>query len=425
MDQEQEKAIKQELIYQLRSGFAPTRGFQYFATGINDAAKCDLAGLDHAQKGNGAVRVVIAHFGTGKTLHINLSRSFATGKKFVTSVIRFDEQIKLSYGIAKNEEQSPLWQAIVNDLRPTLPVILENFYENLKPEDGDILKAAEEKLEALTMTGSKDFKLVIKKYVQARIQGGAAGEETMRHCIDWLKGAYRRRDVARKDLGNDLENIIKCGNWYQIIQCFSKFVTLAGYNGLAVYMDEASALYDIELSSSRQANYAVILSLLNDNIPYLYVMLAGRAELITNRRRGMFSNEALEMRLKPNPHEEELAVRDYNQPLIVLKPLTPAEDFILLRRIKQLYEEAFDVQLPVTEENLKALLEEFLNQPGGERMLVPRELIRGFLFILVSMHNNPDTPFSHYCKEAVAEGKKKLTEVNPVAGNEIKPIIEL
>ena len=419
---EQTQIIKQELIYQLRAGFAPTRGFQYFATGINDAARCDLAGLAHAQNGNGAVRVVIARFGTGKTLHINLSRSFATEKKFVTSVIRFDEQIKLSYGIAKNEEQSPLWQAIINDLRPTLPVILENFYANLKPEDGDILKAAEEKLEELTMTGSRDFKLVIKKYVQAKTQGGAAGEATMSHCIDWLRGAYRRRDTARAHLGTDLENIIKNVNWYQIIQCFSKFVTLAGYSGLAVYMDETSALYDIELTYTRQANYAVILSLLNDNIPYLYVMLAGKEDLITNRRRGMFSNEALKMRLEPNPHEENLAVRDYNQPLIILKPLTPAEDFVLLKRIKQLCEEAFDVQLSVTEENLKALLEEFLNQPGGESMLVPRELIRGFLFILTSMHNNPDTPFSHFCKEAVVEGKKKVTEVRPVVDNEFDDI---
>ncbi|MBR6002042.1 MAG: DUF2791 family P-loop domain-containing protein, partial [Bacteroidales bacterium] len=69
--------------------------------------------------------------------------------------------------------------------------------------------------------------------------------------IRWLSGAYRRREDARRDLGQDVEEIMTDGNWYNILKCFSRFVCLCGFSGLAIYLDEAINLYKIDSPALR------------------------------------------------------------------------------------------------------------------------------------------------------------------------------
>lgn len=83
------------------------------------------------------------------------------------------------------------------------------------------------------------------------------------------------------------------------------FVTKAGYNGLLVGLDEMVVLsHRLPNSRARQANYEALLTILNDCVQGvakgLGFLFAGTDECLEDKRRGLFSYEALRSRLAEN-----------------------------------------------------------------------------------------------------------------------------
>ncbi|RYG28148.1 MAG: biotin carboxylase, partial [Chitinophagaceae bacterium] len=144
-------------------------------------------------------------------------------------------------------------------------------------------------------------------------------------------------------------------------------------------------------SVMREKNYEKILSIYNDcfqgKITNLFLNFAGTRETLENERRGLFSYQALKSRLQSNKFETS-EIRDFAQPVIRLYPLNHNEIFVLLKKLKAVFDLHYKTAIDVCNEDIQNFMEEMFNKPGASEFLTPREVIRDFLNILNLLRQN-------------------------------------
>jgi hypothetical protein len=230
--------------------------------------------------------------------------------------------------------------------------------------------------------------MVVMKYYEGYITGD---ENLRRNALKWLKGEYRNKTEARQDLG--VREIINDSNFYDMLKNFCKLFVNMGYSGFMINLDEAINLYKISTSTMREKNYEKILTIYNDcfqgKVSNLFFNFAGTKEFLENQRRGLFSYDALKTRLVTNKFETS-AIRDFEQPVIRLLPLDHNEIFVLLKKLKSIYDYNYKIEIRISDDEIHQFMEELFNKPGASEFLTPREVIRDFLNILKLIKQNPD-----------------------------------
>ena len=187
------------------------------------------------------------------------------------------------------------------------------------------------------LTGGYDFATVIARYWTGF---ETSDDDLQSAALRWLRGEYSTRTDARKALG--VRTIVDDSSIYDQLKLLALFVREAGYQGLMVSLDEAVNLYKLSSSQSRNANYEQILRILNDvlqgNASHLGFMLGGTPEFLMDRRRGLYSYEALKSRLSENTFARDGLV-DLSGPVIRLANLTPEDLFVLLANIRRVMQD--------------------------------------------------------------------------------------
>jgi hypothetical protein len=165
-----------------------------------------------------------------------------------------------------------------------------------------------------------------------------------------------------------------------------------GYSGFMINLDEAINLYKISTSVMRDKNYEKILTIYNDcfqgKVANLFFNFAGTKEFLENERRGLYSYQALKRRLETNKFETT-EIRDYAQPVIRLLPLNHNEVYVLLKKLKFIFDYNYACTINITEEEILMFMEEMFNKPGASEFLTPGEIVRDFLNILNIIRQNP------------------------------------
>jgi len=255
--------------------------------------------------------------------------------------------------------------------------------ENLDLVQKNIMKTINE----LSDAGGFDFGTVVMKYYE----GYAKDDENLRrNALKWLKGEYHTKTEARQDLG--VREVINDLNYYDMLKNFCRLFVNIGYSGFMINLDEAINLYKISMAAMREKNYEKILSIYNDcfqgKVSNLFINFAGTKEVLENERRGLFSYDALKTRLQTNKFETS-SVRDFAQPVIRLMPLDNNEIFVLLKKLKSIFEVNYKTSVQVNDNDIQQFMEELFNKPGANEFLTPREVIRDFLNILNILRQNP------------------------------------
>jgi len=82
--------------------------------------------------------------------------------------------------------------------------------------------------------------------------------------------------------------------------------------------------------------------------------------------------------------------RDLAQPVIKLVPLNHSEIFVLLKKLKEIFDINYNTNIDITDADIQMFMEEIFNKPGADEFLTPREVIRDFLNILSLLRQNPN-----------------------------------
>jgi hypothetical protein len=130
---------------------------------------------------------------------------------------------------------------------------------------------------------------------------------------------------------------------------------------LVVCFDEAAYLYKISNSISRKNNYEAILTIVNDCLQgkagSIGFIFGGTPEFLEDQRRGLFSYEALRSRLSSNRFATA-EMQDLSGPVLSLPSLTNEEIFVLLQKIREIYNGTVPVQLQVNDAAIHSFMED-------------------------------------------------------------------
>lgn len=396
------------IINSLIGGVVPKIGVQHITVGRSDEIKAVVDALEDVKNGHSMVKFWIGDFGSGKSFILHLLNTVALKQKFVVANADFTPDNRLYSNDGKG---LALYSSIMDNIsiqtKPeggALPTLMEKWIEQVitktASENNIPLSAIREQsylpliqasimktINELTDVGGFDFGTVVMKYYEGYINDD---ELLRRNALKWLKGEYSTKTEARQDLG--VREVINDLNYYDMLKNFCKLFVSMGYSGFMINLDEAINLYKISTSVMREKNYEKILSIYNDcfqgKVSNLFFNFAGTHEFLENERRGLFSYNALKTRLETNKFETA-EIRDFAQPVIRLLPLDNNEIFVLLQKLKAIFDFNYKTQIDINDEDMLQFMEEIFNKPGAAEFLTPREVIRDFLNILNILRQNP------------------------------------
>lgn len=397
------------IINSLVGGVVPKIGVQHITVGRTDEIEAFITALNDVKNGHSIAKFWIGDFGSGKSFMLHLLNTVALKQKFVVANADFTPDNRL---YANDGKSVLLYSAIMDNIaiqtKPeggALQTLLEKWIEqvisktaqennislvDIRNEEylGLIQNTIMKTINEITEVGGFDFGSVIVKYYEGYIKND---EFLRRNALKWLKGEYKTKTEARQDLG--VREIINDQNFYDMLKNFCKLFVSMGYSGFMINLDEAINLYKISTSVMRDKNYEKILTIYNDcfqgKVSNLFINFAGTREFLENERRGLFSYQALKSRLQTNKFET-LEMRDFAQPVIKLTPLDHNEIFVLLKKLKLIFDFNYKSEISISDEEISAFMEEMFNKPGASEFLTPREVIRDFLNILNIIRQNPD-----------------------------------
>lgn len=397
------------IINSLLSGVVPRIGVQHITVGRSDEVDAFIKALDDVKNGHSMVKFWIGDFGSGKSFMLHLLNTVALKQKFVVSTADFTPDNRL---YSNDGKALVLYTAIMDNIaiqtKPeggALAILLEKWIEQVvastasennlslvQIRENQYVELVKNKImhsiNELTDVGGFDLASVIMKYYEGYINDD---ELLKRNALRWLKGQYKTKTEARQDLG--VREVINDLNFYDMLKNFTALFVSMGYSGFMINLDEAINLYKISTSTMREKNYEKILTIYNDcfqgKVSNLFINIAGTREFLENERRGLFSYQALKSRLETNKFET-LQIRDFAQPVIRLMPIDHNEIFVLLNKLKDVFEFHYKVEIDISNSEIQNFMEEIYNKPGASEFLTPREVIRDFLNILSILRQNPE-----------------------------------
>ena len=426
------KRIAQTVLNSLKGGVVPRIGLPYITVGRKAEIEALLHDVDVIQEGGASFRFIVGRYGSGKSFLLQTIRNYVMDKNFVVVDGDLSPERRLQgskgQGLATYRE---LIQNLSTKTRPeggALTLILDRWInsvqtqvvsEGIASDDPKFEAAVDQKIYGVISSLNElvhgfDFAKLLNMYYHAYMSGD---DETKAKVVKWFRGEYNHKTEAKKDLGVDI--IISDSDWYEYLKLFATFFRQAGYAGLMIMIDELVNIYKIPNAISRQYNYEKILTMYNDTLQgkakYLGIIMCGTPQAVEDRRRGVYSYEALRSRLASGKFAQESA-RDMYAPVIRLEPLTAEEMLVLTEKLADMHANLYGYERTITDNDLAQFIKIEYARVGADTNITPREIIRDFIELLDIVWQNPDKKitdllnsdqFSYTKSEAVSDNAEK------------------
>jgi hypothetical protein len=411
------------ILSSLSAGVVPRIGLQHIAVGRKEEIAALLEDLKQAEAGGASVRFVAGRFGTGKSFLLNLIRTVALERKFVVVQADITTQRRLQ---STGGEARALYGELMKNLctrgKPdggALPSLIERWVGDVAQEvtaAGADNQAVEARLLALCaplreLVSGFDFVNVLTQYYRGYLR---QDEALQAGAIRWLRAEYSTKTEARQDLG--VRSIIDDQSFYDYLKLFARFVQNAGYAGLLVCLDELVVLsHRLNNKIARNNNYEAILRIVNDclqgGVAGLSFIFAATDECLYDKRRGLFSYEALATRLAENRFASGEVV-DLTGPVLKLTNLTPEDCFVLLHNVRHVHAGGDAAKYAVPDEAIEAYLASCNQRMGAAYFQTPRQTIKDWIGLLNVVQQNPS-----------ADWRQLIGEIKTAAPAEVDPAV--
>ncbi|HJA47185.1 MAG TPA: ATP-binding protein [Candidatus Limosilactobacillus excrementigallinarum] len=431
------KRIAQTILNSLKGGVVPRIGLPYITVGRKAEIEALLHDVDVVAEGGAAFHFIVGRYGSGKSFLLQTIRNYVMDKNFVVVDGDLSPERRLQgtkgQGLATYRE---LIQNLATKTRPeggALTLILDRWINSvqtqvatetgLSDDDPQFVENTDKKIYAVISSLSElvhgfDFAKLLNMYYHAYLDND---DETKAKVIKWFRGEYTHKTEAKQELGVNI--IISDDDWYEYLKLFASFFRQAGYAGLIIMIDELVNIYKIPNSISRQYNYEKILTMYNDALQgkakYLGILMGGTPQAIEDRRRGVYSYEALRSRLAEGKFSQAGA-RDMYAPVIKLDPLTPEEMLVLTEKLADMHAGLYGYQRSVTDDDLAKFIKIEYARIGADTNITPREVIRDFIEMLDIVWQNPSTTI----EELLNSDQFTYTEQSAVSDQKTKDYTE-
>lgn len=385
------------IVQSLRAGVVPRVGQRHVQVGRVAELQAMLSDLARIADGGASCRFVIGEYGSGKTFFLHLVRSIALEKRMVTvhADLSPDRRLHGASGQSRGL-YAELMRNLSTRTKPdggALVSVVERFVTRAlteaRAEGAQPHAVIRSRLELLAeMTGGYDFAEVIGRYWR----GYDTGDEQLRtDAIRWLRGEFTTRADARTALG--VRTIVDDATFYDHLKLMSRFVCMAGFDGMLVCLDEMVNIYKLVSAHARNTNYEQLLRMLNDSLQggatHLGLLFGGTPDFLLDSRRGLYSYPALASRLVGNTFAAN-GLLDHSGPVLKLGNLGPEDIYVLLTKLRNVYAAGDPGAYLVGDDALTAYMEHCAARIGDAYFRTPRETIKGFLDLLALLDQNSD-----------------------------------
>ncbi|MDI1288869.1 MAG: ATP-binding protein [bacterium] len=386
------------IIQALRSGVVPRVGQQHIQVGRVEEVKALIEDIDRVADGGSSFRLTIGEYGSGKTFFLLLVRSIAMERKLVTvhADLSPDRRLHATGGQARSL-YAELMRNMSTRSKPdggAMGSVVERFITSALTEarasganPEEIIRGRLADLSELT--GGYDFAEVVAAYWRGHDTGN---EQLKTDAVRWLRGEFSTRTDARAALG--VRTIVDDATFYDQLKLLARFVTMAGFSGLLVCLDEMVNLYKLANTQARTSNYEQILRILNDSLQgtavHLGFVLGGTPDFLLDTRRGLYSYAALQSRLAENRFAVHGLV-DYSGPVLNLASLNQEDMYLLLTRLRHVFAAGDPSAYLLPDEALTAFMSHCSARVGDAYFRTPRTTIKEFVNLLAVLDQNPGT----------------------------------
>lgn len=401
------RRIAQTVLNSLKGGVVPRIGLPYIAVGRKNEIEALLHDVEIISEGGASFRFIVGRYGSGKSFLLQTIRNYVMDRGFIVADADLSPERRLQgtrgQGLATYRE---LIGNLATKTRPeggALTLVLDRWISGvqsqamadsgLSPDDPALTPVVDRKIHEVTSSLSEmvygfEFARLISAYYHAYIEGD---DDRKSAVTRWFRAEYSTKTEAKKELGVNI--IITDDNWYEYLKLFAAFFRMAGYTGLILMIDELVNIYKIPQSLTRQNNYEKILTMYNDTLQgkarYLGIIMGATPQTVDDRRRGVFSYEALRSRLAEGKFSRP-GVRDMLAPIIRLEPLTAEEMLVLTEKLADMHASLYSYPRRLTADDLAAFIKLEFSRIGADSNITPREVIRDFIELLDLMYQHPD-----------------------------------
>lgn len=401
------RRIAQTVLNSLKGGVVPRIGLPYITVGRKNEIDALLHDIEVISEGGASFRFIVGRYGSGKSFLIQTIRNYAMDRGFIVCDADLSPERRL-YG-TKGQGLATYRELIGNLSTKTKPeggaltLVLDRWISavqtqalqetGLSPDDPALTKAVDRRIYAVTSAVSElvhgfEFAKLLSMYYHSYMSGD---DETKMKVVRWFRGEYAYKREAKEDLGINI--IITDDDWYEFLKIFAVFFRLAGYAGMMIMIDELVNLYKIPNSITRQYNYEKLLAMYNDTLQgkaqYLGIIMGATPQALEDRRRGIYSYEALRSRLSEGKFSKPGA-RDLLAPVIRLDPLTPDEMVVLCEKLADMHAGLYKYDRRITTGELADFIKLEYGRIGADQNITPREVIRDFIELLDLLYQHPD-----------------------------------
>ena len=423
------KRIAQTVLNSLKGGVVPRIGLPYITVGRKNEIEALLHDVDIISEGGASFRFIVGRYGSGKSFLLQTIRNYVMDRGFIVADADLSPERRLQgtkgQGLATYRELISNLSTKTKPEGGALTLILDRWISavqseaiqetGLAPDDPALAAATDRKIYAVTASVSElvhgfEFGKLLSAYYRAYVSDD---DEAKARVVRWFRGEYTTKTEAKEALGVNM--IVTDDDWYDYLKLFATFFRLAGYTGMFIMIDELVNIYKIPNSITRQYNYEKMLTLYNDTLQgkakYLGILMGATPQAMEDKRRGIYSYEALRSRLAEGRFSKPGA-RDLLAPVIRLEPLTAEEMLVLCEKLAQMHAGLYGYSRSVTTEDLVSFIKIEYGRIGADQNITPREVIRDFIELLDLLYQNPkmritellsSDEFSYAKSEAVSD----------------------
>ena len=122
---------------------------------------------------------------------------------------------------------------------------------------------------------------------------------------------------------------------------------------------------------------------------YLGILMGATPQALEDKRRGIYSYEALRSRLAEGRFSRPGA-RDLLAPVIRLDPLTAEEMLVLCEKLADMHAGLYGYGRKLGTDDLAAFIQTEYSRIGADEHITPREVIRDFIELLDLLYQHPE-----------------------------------
>ena len=400
------KRIAQTVLHSLKGGVVPRIGLPYITVGRKNEIQALLHDVDIISEGGASFRFIVGRYGAGKSFLLQAIRNYVMDRGFIVADADLSPERRLQgtrgQGLATYRELIGNLSTKTKPEGGALTLILERWISSVQsevlqesgfqPGDPALTALVDQKIYAVTASVSElvhgfEFAQLLSAYYHAYLK---SDDETKAKVVRWFRGEYALKREAMEELGVNI--IITDDDWYEYLKLFATFFRLAGYSGMMIMIDELVNIYKVPNSITRQYNYEKLLTMYNDTLQgkakYLGIIMGATPQAIEDKRRGVYSYEALRSRLAEGKFSKPGA-RDLLAPVIRLDPITAEEMLILCEKLAVMHAGLYGYEQKIATNDLAAFIKIEYERIGADVHITPREVIRDFIELLDILYQNP------------------------------------